>query len=53
MKMLLLSSSLCAFALARYHNDEAERLPSNVVSASNSITETPGTASLLLIGHWE
>lgn len=23
------------------------------VSASNSITETPGTASLLLIGHWE
>jgi hypothetical protein len=23
------------------------------VSASSSITETPGTASLLLIGHWE
>jgi multisubunit Na+/H+ antiporter MnhE subunit len=23
------------------------------VSATNSITETPGTASLLLIGHWE
>jgi hypothetical protein len=23
------------------------------VSANNSITETPGTASLLLIGHWE
>jgi hypothetical protein len=23
------------------------------LSASNSITETPGTASLLLIGHWE
>jgi len=23
------------------------------VSASNSITETPGTASLLLIGHWD
>jgi hypothetical protein len=23
------------------------------MSASNSITETPGTASLLLIGHWE
>jgi hypothetical protein len=23
------------------------------VSASNSIPETPGTASLLLIGHWE
>jgi hypothetical protein len=23
------------------------------MSASNSITETPGTASLMLIGHWE
>jgi hypothetical protein len=23
------------------------------VSNSSSITETPGTASLLLIGHWE
>jgi len=23
------------------------------VSASNSIPETPGTASLLLVGHWE
>jgi hypothetical protein len=23
------------------------------VNASSSITETPGTASLLLIGHWE
>jgi hypothetical protein len=23
------------------------------VSANNANTETPGTASLLLIGHWE
>jgi hypothetical protein len=23
------------------------------VNTSSSITETPGTASLLLIGHWE